>query len=379
MNPAGDLVDRPVAQANANAPSPPNVAYLAGTGGDVCDLERSISGKFEYTRNELSVKANAFGGAVRLRGYDGNGDQVAIATAPAPGQALAPLTITTPADKPFRYFTVDPLDGNSCTPIRADDLVYDDLAGVPLPPPDFGLARPGGADDDVGLLRKGTAVVPVNVNRFNGASGPITFTVKGLPTGVKAQVVPHSGTSPQIEIRLKASKTADLADSKKITVTGTPSSPAAGAAPRELTFPLTVHGRYDMRVSGMEITQGIQEQLTPCGSPSQCLLVPSLPFAPDDDVTRKIGYQGVRLVARKRTVVRVFAHMKTGSAGQRRHRCAPRHPQRQTAAGRPAGQLGEEGADEEDEVGHVGGAHGHRRQLRLRAAADVDRRGRHRP
>ena len=42
------------------------------------------------------------------------------------------------------------------------------------------------------------------------------------------------------------------------------------------------------------------------------MLVASLPFAPNDNVTRKVGYSGVRLAARKRTAVRVFTHMKTG-------------------------------------------------------------------
>ena len=258
-----------MAQANANAPSPPNVAYLAGTGGDICeDQGRAISGQFAYERHELSVKANTFGGAVRLRGYDAFGNQTAIATASAPGQTLAPLTITTPPGKPIISFTIDPVSANSCIPIRADDLTFDDLAGQPLPPPDFGLAREGGATDDVGLLRSGTVTVPINVNRFNGASVAIGFAVKGLPAGVTATAVPKPATGSQVQVQLKAKKTAELADSKKITVTATPTSPAAGVAPRQLTFPLTVHGRYDMRVAGMEITQGIQEQLRPAPAPA---------------------------------------------------------------------------------------------------------------
>ena len=317
VKPNGTLGETPKAEPNANATSAPNVATVAGAGGEFCDAyDHSIYGRFEYARTDLGVRANAQGGTVRLRVRDDvNGTLVAsTAATAAPGTKLVSLTVTAPAGKSFMFFEIEQAGGNSCFTIRADDLVFDDLAGVPLPPPDFGVVYDdtGQLDDAVNMLQGSTVQVPLTINRFNGATGAISFAVQGLPPGVTATFVPNPAAAAQMTMVLKATKTAQTSHDHPLKVTGTPLTPSAGQAPRTAIVRLTVHERYDMRVTGMEVTQGVQEQATPCATTEDCRSVPSLPFASDTANPRVAGYEGVRLAARKRTAVRVFAHMKVG-------------------------------------------------------------------
>jgi hypothetical protein len=91
-------------------------------------------------------------------------------------------------------------------------------------------------------------------------------------------------------------------------VTASPGNAQAGQAPRSTTFDLDVFKDYDLRVTGIEVTQGIQAQHTPCASNAQCAVVPSLPRLSPSNPAAPVPYQGVRLVRSKKTVARVFTN-----------------------------------------------------------------------
>ena len=88
-------------------------------------------------------------------------------------------------------------------------------------------------------------------------------------------------------------------------------------------FDLDVFRNYDLRVTGIEVTQGNQAQRGPCGqSNSQCAVVPSLPAVEPVQPGGAVPYQGVRLVRLEDTVARaVFANTtQAGGRPGRRHR-----------------------------------------------------------
>ena len=304
--------------------SAPKVVRELG-GGELCEAEETSTwARFAFARDRVRVYARiGFGtGTVRLRAYDVSGDVLvdsASAASPA-GGGLAPLEVTTNGPQ-IVYIRIG--GDNGCVQHRFDDLTFDDLAGPggssgggpppPLPPPDFGLVRVSPSDLELSVVTGKSLDIGLGVTRVNQSSGPISYAVSGLPSGVTASFPDGQSTaSAAPRIRLTASKNAPITNAKAVTITGTPSA-GAGSAPRQVSFKLDVHGRYDLRITGIEVTQGIQDQLTPCTQPIDCLKEPSLPFPPSD-LERTVPYRGVRLAARKQTAVRVYANVKAGDS-----------------------------------------------------------------
>ena len=119
----------------------------------------------------------------------------------------------------------------------------------------------------------------------------------------------NPSAAPSVGLELTAAENAQPANDRQITVTADPKGNAqAGQAPRSTSFNVDVFSRYDLRVTGIEVTQGIQAQHTPCASNSQCAVFPSLPRLNPSNPAAAVPYQGVRLVRSKKTVARVFAN-----------------------------------------------------------------------
>jgi hypothetical protein len=290
--------------------------------GGSCEFETDqIAGRFTTSRNHVTVFVNSRsnGGKVTLTARNSKQQTVGTATktvpAAQPGGGAVPLSTQLTVTSTTPNIVFFQLDGAG----YMDDFSFDvPDPGTPPPPPDFALDRdftnsfdPGG---DVGLVRGQTpADVKFLVTEFNGATGARDFTVSGLPAGVHGTFEPAAHTnSSAVTLHLTADANAASVDDANVTVTATPSTAQAGFEARTVTFPLDVHGTYDLRVVGMEITQGIQTQFTPCTTPAQCTSVASLPPS-DSDQT--VPYQGVTLVRHKKTLVRVFANRKTPQSG----------------------------------------------------------------
>ncbi len=188
---------------------------------------------------------------------------------------------------------------NSVPAHRVDDLAFDvpdpPAPGQPPPPPpapDFGLSlRPLVFPLSV---RRGTASLPalVDVTRFAGSHGPLEIAFTGLPAGVTAVVTRDSQSSPKLlKVRVGATKVAKAVVNATLTMTATP-GPSSGPAPRSVTIPFTVVEDYDLAITGIDVTQGIQRDV-------------ALPARPADGSAAT--YNGVTLVRGKKTVARVFA------------------------------------------------------------------------
>ncbi len=188
---------------------------------------------------------------------------------------------------------------NSTPAHRIDDLSFD----VPDPPPP-GQPPPPPPAPDFGLslrplifplsVQRGAASLPalVDVTRFASSHGPLGISFTGLPAGVTAVVTLDSVSSPKlIKVRVGASKTAKAVVNGTFTMTATP-SPTSGQAPRSVQIPFTVVENYDLAITGIDVTQGVQRDAP-------------LPARPADGSAAT--YNGVTLVRAKKTVARVFA------------------------------------------------------------------------
>jgi len=95
-----------------------------------------------------------------------------------------------------------------------------------------------------------------------------------------------------------------------VTVTGTPLDASAGTGSHTVDILVTVRAAFAVRVTGIEVTQGIQYDLNnvpgevpPLTSPDDA----GLPSRNRSDPTAAVRYRGVGLAAGKKTIVRVFA------------------------------------------------------------------------
>jgi hypothetical protein len=221
------------------------------------------------------------------------------------GQYTTPLAISDPAGRIafFKIVVAGQQNPGLRTPAplhRIDDLAFD-VPDVP-PAPDFALFLDLGSTAGFPLTvsRGGTSsqFARVVVNRIGGSNGMLDVGSTGLPAGVTAVVVPDVAASPSaFTIRLSATPTATLVGTGSFTFTASPASPAVGPAPRSIAIPFAVLENYDLTIAGIDVTQGIQYDQA----------LPPRPASPNVAAT----YDGVPLVAGKKTSVRVFASVVT--------------------------------------------------------------------
>jgi len=145
------------------------------------------------------------------------------------------VTATAPAGQRIDYFDVvgDANDGSGGKPLAVDDVSIT-TPDAPMPP-DFTL----NSGDTVVDVLTGTSVdVPVDLNRINGSNGDVSFSVKGLPTGMTASFNPNPvpGGGTRTTLTLTAAEGAAHSDQySEITVTATPAGAGAGDKPRTTT------------------------------------------------------------------------------------------------------------------------------------------------
>lgn len=103
---------------------------------------------------------------------------------------------------------------------------------------------------------KGTAAIAVV--RIGASKGGLSFSFSKLPAGITAGISSFEPNDPkEIKVVLFASYAAKPVDTK-VTLTATPGSPLVGPAPRSITIPFLVLEEYDLAISGIDVTQGIQ-------------------------------------------------------------------------------------------------------------------------
>jgi hypothetical protein len=285
------------------AHSSPNVLNVSlGCGGEFPHAE--LWGRFASPRNHVSMFVGnvypelvAETQEVKLQGFDLGGNPIPGATDTVSFKGLGVETEASihNAESEISFFQISS-NLNTFCPVAIDDLSFEALPSTI--PPDFGLSAQGSG---VTLTPGSSSNVTLNLHRTSTSTGPISFSVSGLPSGVSSEIKPNptsgpDGSSLTLTLAASSNAPAEVYPGAKVTVTGTP-SPTAGEKQRSITIPVYLSGSFDLRAQGLEVTQGIQPEaarLTPSGAESGG------------------NYSGVNLVAHKQTAVRLFADVNGG-------------------------------------------------------------------
>jgi hypothetical protein len=281
-------------QEASEAHSPPNVLE---TSRECTENPHSeIWGRFAAPRSHVAlflgnIKPNPLTAIqpVTLQGFDLNGNEITShkVTPPKSYGVATELAIDDPFER-ITFFKLVSVGPAEC-PVAIDDLSFN---AFPVEiPPEIGISA-----QTIGTtVAAGSSVnVTLQLHRTATSTGPVSLGVSGLPSGVGASISPNPTNGPDLStmtLMLSAGAQAPPAVNVPVTVTATP-SPTAGSATHTTTFPLSVSGNFDLRAQGMEVTQAVQ--------PAAGRLVPSGGESGG-------SYNGVPLVAHKRTVVRFFA------------------------------------------------------------------------
>lgn len=336
--PNGGVGAKAVIAADAGAYSDGQVLKAPGCGGDVGCPGHTIDFRFTWAHHVVRVRGGG-GDKLTLTALDGLGNQVAQQTKQTGSDTSTLLAVTSPPDKPIIFFTVQ--GASPFGSFALDNLEFD--APAANTKPDFGLAwsAPWG-DNKLALAAGGSSSTAIFITRLNGSTGPISFTAAGLPAGVTASFLPSSAATATTSVQLKVTASLNAQTGGPpipISVIGHPTSATVGLTDHALQVPLLlVLGNFDARVSGIEVTQGIQSQVVPYYSgsnlsPAICKNFPSLRWTNQDppelayDATQPEVVQGlfggstidvpfyVPLVADRATVVRAYANLAYPSTG----------------------------------------------------------------
>jgi hypothetical protein len=324
---------------DAGAWSDGHVLLTPGCSGDVGCPGHTIF--FRFTSGHHVVRVRGGGGDnLTLTALGATGNQLAQQAKQTTQGTLTLLEVT--STQPILYFTISGTSPYGS--IKLDNLEFD--LPDPNAKPDFALAWiPPWGGDKLALVPSGPASsTTIYVTRFNGSIGPIAFSVSGLPAGVTASVQPSpiNGTTT-VTLKAKASATATTGGLPvPVSVIGHPWNASAGPADRKLKIPLLiVLSNYDVKVKGIEVTQGIQGAVVPyqdgTGYMSQDLCKnsasllwggpPGMPHSYQEEVGQFVQLAPylnptwmmvpayVRLVKNRKTVVRVFASIASPKNG----------------------------------------------------------------
>jgi hypothetical protein len=234
------------------------------TGGDAgsCEFFQARSTvTLARTATSVTLFAGRFGPVgpfdspeqATLTAFNAGGTFIAT-TGPVPIDVAgfnARLSVSSPAGNIARV-VISTTSGPNGESEVAGDLGIDDLA--------VNFADGGAADFALGAPNQIFALVagqsldiPVQVNRINGSSGPIAFSLSNLPRGVSAEPVTVSGNQTTATLTLSAAPDAPDTNFEPITATLTADplgDPNVGPAPRTAALQVRVARDYQLEVDG---------------------------------------------------------------------------------------------------------------------------------
>jgi hypothetical protein len=277
--------------AEPGAYSPPNDVRLRC--GEVCAT--GMWADFSAPEQQVSVYVGNFGAptSASVIAYDGSGNEVASAPITAGTNQWQQVTVTDPADS-ILYVVVQ----NPNVAFAMDNLSFSGASQ-----PDFALIPGFDTTNGIGAPVGGTTSVPFTLRRFGGSAGKITFSNSSLPAGVTLSLSPDPdfyGDNTPVTGTITVSPGTKPVSSYPVTITAKPVA-TAGTAPQTVSFPLTIQSTYQLRVQGIEVTQGVQDT--------------ALPVRNLGNLAAPVTYNGVNLVDLKPTAVRVFADAPGAPAG----------------------------------------------------------------
>lgn len=251
--------------------------------------------QFSSAQARVRVSVGAFGtqaNTITVTGFNASGVQVAQAQASAPGGTFRTSLSLSVASATMRFIRVR---GSTIGTFGIDSLFISDQ---PSTGPDFSISVAFGPH----VVQQGQTInVPVTLTRRN-SSGTIRLTASGLPSGVTGTAVDHTlvtasalASSTTLNLPLTGAANAPPNSFTTVTVTATPLTKTAGVATQSLSIQVRVLVLYDLRVIGVEPTQGIQSSVFAFGS-----------------TATSARYAGVPLQYLGRTIVRVYANTPRG-------------------------------------------------------------------
>ena len=299
--PAGGGSDLPTIRKTAVAASAPNILDIRAPGGGEFRTN-AVVGRFADPHNHARVVAGDWAAdvghmdaaTVTLAAYTLGGHVIEQQTAMVKsGEAFHVALSVSAASNSIYFFSISTGFDHY---VGIDDLSFDPVGGSPA---GFALTRDRPADEPV-VVRPGAVGVGTNIviRRSSSSSGPINLSVAGLPAGVGVGFAANptsggDGATDQLTLTAALGMSGATAT---LTVSGV-GGPAAGSG-TPVSIPLIVAGYgYDAEVTGIEVTQGVQD-----------LRLPERGVV----ATAPASYTGVKLMARGKTIVRVYADLRRG-------------------------------------------------------------------
>jgi len=289
----------------------PKALYLFGSmcNAEVC-APAELSASFTQCHQQISVTMEAFeetSGSVSLQAFGPSGDALGPLQSASFTRKGEPHTLTIMGSKNDQYGTISGflLTSSSSRYLQVKTVRFD--AGRECAPY-FTLHRTGGplvgTSDTLHVGSAEPDSTTFAVDRSPTWQAPITLNATPAGQGVHVRLTTPTLTGElDSPITVMAPVTVTLiatvqnpappADSA-ITVTGSSSQASiAGVGVHQLAFPVSVVRVAEPAITGMEVTQGIQNLQLPLRDATN-------PGAP-------VPYTGVSLAADSKTVVRVFA------------------------------------------------------------------------
>jgi hypothetical protein len=197
-------------------------------------------GDLNITATSVSVYVGELSGggrstSLQLTAYDSANAvlaQSAVVTV-TPGAGFA-TKLQVDSATPISYFVLYDTVGqtDSGLPVAMDDLTI--VTPNAPQPPDFTLGSVPGVLD---VLQGQSLGGPVSINRINGSTGDVTFSVSGLPTGMTGSFSPNpvTGTNTATTLTVTAAQGAAASTNySTATITATPAA-SSGPTPRSAT------------------------------------------------------------------------------------------------------------------------------------------------
>ncbi len=184
------------------------------------------------------------------------------------------------------------------------EYAIDDLSfGGATNQPDFALTpQDFNSTQGLGVPQGGSTTKHYTLHCLNGYTGTISYGYSA-PTGVSLSISP-SGAScvdgSTVTVVISATSQAPLEQGQSVTIT----ADGSGLTPHTVSFPLTVQSVYQLRVQGIEITQGIQNGV-----------LNGLPQRNVNNLSAPVAYNGATLIDQRPMAVRIFADAPSAPAG----------------------------------------------------------------
>ncbi len=248
---AGDSMERPViASAPGQAVSGSQVARIdCSSCNEGLGFVPDTTGTFGVPHAHISVYVGDLGAAVTacaagsptagcatvtLTAYDTNGRPVGtpVTAQVRQGQPFVQLSVALQSAQ-IVGFEVKASTNDTNKEIAIDDLGFDTPSTPPAP--DFTLTP---QSTSLTVQHGQSASDVISIGRIAGSNGQIQLNVGTLPAGVHAQLAPNPADTAST-LTLSADRTVPPS-AGAITITGTPTSPSAGASSHSLTLALRV-------------------------------------------------------------------------------------------------------------------------------------------